>query len=99
MRQNKRTSPVSQSIAVSVLLLAALFLLPLAVVAPFRPALFGREEPVDETEREEPSPPPVSGGGLDAARPLRVLDGEEVLEMDLGTYLVGVVRADRKSVV
>ena len=51
MRQNKRTSPVSQSIAVSVLLLAALFLLPLAVVAPFRPALFGREEPVDETER------------------------------------------------
>ena len=94
MRQNKRTSPVSQSIAVSVLLLAALFLLPLAVVAPFRPALFGREEPVDETEREEPSPPPVSGGGLDAARPLRVLDGEEVLEMDLGTYLVGVVRAE-----
>lgn len=94
MRQNKRTSPVSQSIAVSVLLLAALFLLPLAVVAPFRPALFGREEPVDETEREEPSPPPVSGGDLDAARPLRVLDGEEVLEMDLGTYLVGVVRAE-----
>ena len=94
MRQNKRTSPVSQSIAVSILLLAALFLLPLAVVAPFRPALFGREEPVDETEREEPSPPPVSGGGLDAARPLRVLDGEEVLEMDLGTYLVGVVRAE-----
>ena len=93
MRQNRRTSQVSQSIAVSVLLLAALFLLPLAVVAPFRSALFGREEPVDETEREEP-PPPVSGGDLDAARPLRVLDGEEVLEMDLGTYLVGVVRAE-----
>ena len=74
MRQNKRTSPVSQSIAVSVLLLAALFLLPLAVVAPFRPALFGREEPVDEPEREAPAgagwgggpgdgPGDLSGGG------------------------------------
>ena len=94
MKRNRRRSQVNQAIAVSVLLLAALFLLPLAVVTPFRSSLFGREEPVDETEREEPSPPPVSGGGLDAARPLRVLDGEEVLEMDLGTYLVGVVRAE-----
>ncbi len=92
MRRNRGTSPVSQSIAVSVLLLAALFLLPLAVVAPFRSALFGREEPVDETEQTPPAP--FTSGTLDAARPLRVLDGEEVLEMDLGTYLVGVVRAE-----
>lgn len=93
MRQKKRTSQVRQSIAVSALLLAALFLLPLAVVAPFRSALFGQEEPVDETEREAP-PPPFAAGKLDAARTLRVLDGETVLEMDLGAYLTGVVRAE-----
>lgn len=93
MRQTGRNSQIHQSIAVSVLLLAALFLLPLAVVSPFRSSLFGREEPVDETEQAAP-PPPLAGGELDASRPLRVLDGEEVLEMDLGTYLVGVVRAE-----
>lgn len=92
MRRRRRKSQVDQSIAVSAVLLAALFLLPLMVVVPFRSTLFGREEPVDEAERE-PLPPFVSGE-LDAARPLRVLDGEEVLEMDLGTYLVGVVRAE-----
>lgn len=94
MRRTSRRSQVHQAIAVSALLLAALFLLPLAVVVPFRSALFGREEPVDETEQEEAPPPVPSGGGLDAARPLRVLDGEAVLEMDLGTYLAGVVRAE-----
>lgn len=90
-RAGRRNSQASQAIAVSALLLAALFLLPLLVVRPFRSALFGREEPADETE--EP-PPPFTSGGLDASRPLRVLDGEAVLEMDLGTYLVGVVRAE-----
>lgn len=92
MRQKRRQSQVDQSIAVSAVLLAALFLLPLLVVVPFRSALFGREEPVDETERDPP--PPFVSGDLDAARPLRVLDGEEVMEMDLGSYLVGVVRAE-----
>nr|WP_325182887.1 stage II sporulation protein D [uncultured Oscillibacter sp.] len=96
MRQKNRPSgQVSQSIAVSAALMLALFLLPLAVVAPFRSALFGREDPADETgpEAESPPPPPVSGG-LDASRTLRVLDGERVLEMDLGTYLTGVVRGE-----
>ena len=91
-RRRKRGSQVNQSIAVSVLLLAALFLLPLAAAPQFRSVLFDREEAVDETE-QNPLPPFVSGV-LDAARPLRVLDGEDVLEMDLGTYLVGVVRAE-----
>ncbi|MCI9331621.1 MAG: stage II sporulation protein D [Oscillibacter sp.] len=90
----RKRSPVNLFIAVSALLLAALFLLPLAVVAPFRSALFGREETVDETEGELSVSPPFTGGELDASRPLRVLDGEAVLEMDLGTYLVGVVRAE-----
>ena len=93
MRRPSRRSQIHQSIAVSALLLAALFLLPLLVVVPFRSALFGREEPVDETEEPPPAPAPA-GGGLDASRPLRVLEGEGVLEMDLGTYLVGVVRAE-----
>nr|WP_325212858.1 stage II sporulation protein D [uncultured Oscillibacter sp.] len=93
MRRNRRKSQADQAVAVSALLLAALFLLPLAVVAPFRSALDRREEPADEAEREPPLPP-FAAGELDAARPLRVLDGEEILEMDLGTYLVGVVRAE-----
>jgi len=88
----RRRSPMNPIIAVSALLLAALFLLPLVVVVPFRSTLFGREEPVDETEPEPP--PPFASGKLDAARPLRVLDRGEILEMDLGTYLVGVVRAE-----
>ena len=96
MRQNsRRRSQVNQSIAVSALLLLALFFLPLAVVAPFRAPLFGREEPTDETGREPKAPaPPVPSGGLDASRTLRVLDGERVAEMDLGTYLEGVVRGE-----
>ena len=94
MRRNGRRSQVNQSIAVSALLLAALFLLPLAVVVPFRSALFGREEPVDETEAEAPPPVPFAGGDLDAARSLRVLDGETVRQMNMGEYLVGVVRAE-----
>lgn len=84
-------SPADQAVAVSAVLLAALFLLPLAVVVPFRPPLFDREEPVDETELP---PPSFTAGVRDTARSLRVLDGEEVLELDLGSYLVGVVRAE-----
>ena len=75
-----------QSVAVSALLLAALFLLPLAVIAPFQPELFGREE------KEEHAP--FASGDLDAQTVLRVLDGDQVEEMDLGAYLVGVVRAE-----
>lgn len=85
----RRRSQIRQSIAVSVLLLAVLFLLPLAVVVPFRAALFGRETPVDETEGA-----PFVSGDLDRETVLRVLDGDTVLEMDLGEYLVGVVRAE-----
>ena len=40
MRKKRRRSQISQSIAVSALLLLALFLLPLLVVVPFRPALW-----------------------------------------------------------
>ena len=85
----KRTSQVRQSIAVSAVLMAALFLLPLAVMVPFRSELFSGDVPVDETEGD-----PFVSGDLDQQTTLKVLDGEQVLEMDLGTYLVGVVRAE-----
>lgn len=85
----RRKNQVRQSVAVSAALLAALFLLPLLVVAPFRTALFGRETPVDETEDV-----PFASGQMDAEASLRVLDGDTVLEMDLGEYLLGVVRAE-----
>lgn len=80
---------VRQSVAVSVILLAALFLMPLLVIVPFRSELFTQETPVDETERE-----PFISGEMDSQTVLRVLDGDQVREMDLGTYLVGVVRAE-----
>ena len=85
----RRRNQVRQSVAVSAALLAALFVLPLLVVAPFRTALFGRETPVDETEDV-----PFASGQMDAEASLRVLDGDTVLEMDLGEYLLGVVRAE-----
>lgn len=85
----KQKNQVRQSIAVSALLLTALFLLPLAVIVPFRSELFGRETPVDETEGV-----PFVSGELDGETVLKVLNGDQVEEMDLGTYLVGVVRAE-----
>lgn len=85
----RRTSDIHQSIAVSAVLLVLLFALPLAVMAPFRTALFSGETAVDETEGE-----PFVSGELDAKTTLQVLQGDRVEEMDLGTYLVGVVRAE-----
>ena len=83
------TTQFRQCIAVSAVLLAALFLLPLAVIVPFRSELFERETPVDETEGE-----PFASGELDGGTILKVLNGDQVEEMDLGAYLVGVVRAE-----
>ena len=85
----KRASQFRQTAAVSAVLLALLFLLPLVVIAPFRGTLFSARDTVDESERE-----PFVPGDLDSRTTLRVLDGDTVTEMDLGTYLVGVVRAE-----
>ena len=85
----RRKHAVRQSVAVSALLLAALFLLPLAVMVPFRMELFSKDGADTSTERE-----PFVSGELDAQTVLQVLDGDQVVEMDLGTYLVGVVRAE-----
>ena len=85
----KKTSGARQALTLSALLTAALFLLPLVSIVPVRQALFQRQSPVDETP-----PPPFESGAADSGRLLRVLDGETVLEMDLGTYLLGVLRAE-----
>ena len=85
----KRRKQVRQSVAVSAVLMLLLFLLPLAVVVPFREELFDREEAVDETEGA-----PFVAGNIDGSVMLRVLDGETVTEMSLGEYLLGVVRAE-----
>ena len=85
----KRASQFRQTAAVSAALLALLFLLPLAVVVPFRDSLFSARDTVDEHEAE-----PFVPGELDASVTLRVLDGDTVEEMDLGPYLVAVVRAE-----
>ena len=80
----KRRSQVRQSVAVSLVLMALLFALPLAVIVPFRSELFGREQPVDEKEG-----PPFVSGARDGSVTLKVLDGDTVSEMTLGDYLVG----------
>ena len=80
---------VRESVAVSAVLLAALFILPLLVIVPFRSGLLTREPPMDETEGE-----PFVSGDLDSQTVLKVKNGDTVEEMDLGTYLVGVVRAE-----
>ena len=80
---------IRESVAVSAALLAVLFILPLLVIVPFRSELLTREPPVDETEGE-----PFASGDLDSRTVLKVKSGDTVEEMDLGTYLVGVVRAE-----
>ena len=85
----RRKNTIRQSVAVSALLLAALFLLPLAVMGPFQTELFSKDGADTSTERE-----PFVSGELDAQTVLKVLNGDQVEEMDLGTYLVGVVRAE-----
>ena len=84
-----RNKQIRQSAAVSAALMVLLFLLPLAVIVPFREELVVREEYVDERGDE-----PVLPGETDDSVLLRVLEGETVVEMTLGEYLPGVVRAE-----
>ena len=85
----KRTTSLRQSVAVSAVLMAILFVLPLAVIVPFRSELFSAEERAAESQRT-----PFVPGELDGKTVLKVLDGGEVREMTVGDYLVGVVRAE-----
>lgn len=91
-----------QIIMISVALIALLFLLPLAVIKPFREQIHnqisglssGKKQEQDQAQKKSKELPPFSPGELDAQTILKVLDGDTVQEMDLGTYLTGVVRAE-----
>lgn len=80
-----------QSIAVSAVLLAALFLLPLAVVAPFSVPAQAAPEALLTAAPQAPAALPEAAGETFT---LRVLQGGQVTEMGLEDYLVGVVRAE-----
>lgn len=85
----KYSSSIGPCAAVSAVLMAALFLLPLAVVVPFRPQLYAQELLPQETE---PSPPP--SGISDNRVIIRVLSEGTIRETDLASYLTGVLRAE-----
>lgn len=84
-------SQIRQSVLVSAALLAALFLLPLLVVSPFREEQPRQEPSVDEPAVEQPLP---AIGEKDSSVTLRVLDRGAVKDMSLGEYLRGVVSAE-----
>ncbi len=85
----KHWKDLRQSAAASALLMAMLFLLPLATVTPFH-----RGEDAPQEQTDEPSQGTDSTGQLDEATTLKVLVGDTVEQMDFGTYLMGVVRAE-----
>ena len=78
-----------QNLMVSALLVAVLFLLPLTAAK--RESI---EVPSEEPEYAEPVEPPAAAKQPDAQITLRVLHGEQVEEMMLNDYLIGVVRAE-----
>ena len=88
MKKRNKRGDLPWILGISAVLTAALFLLPLGSLTGTEEHLFGREEGGNAVL------PPFESGKLDGERMLRVLDGENVMEMDLGTYLVGVLRAE-----
>lgn len=88
----KEPKLLRNTLAVSFLLTAALFLLPLFFVDPLRPTLFSGDTPADESEDPVESPQPPSSAGSSIT--LQVLHNGLVAEMDLEAYLVGVLRAE-----
>ena len=87
MKKRKKQGELPWLLGISAALIAALFLLPLGSMEE-EESLFGREESGNAVL------PPFESGKLDGERSLRVLEGETVVEMDLGTYLVGVLRGE-----
>lgn len=84
---------IRQSVAVSVILMAALFLGPLAVIRPL-PAVQETPPAAVQPQREPEVLPPETGGETDGQVFLTVLMEGEMVKMDLGTYLTGVLRAE-----
>ena len=87
MKKPKKNKEFRHSLAVSLVLVAVLFLLPLFTVTVVRHSAGAGEQP------EEPIhllPP----GEIDSAGTVRVLDGDTVTEMPFDEYLQGVLRAE-----
>jgi len=81
---------IRQSILASVVLLAALFVLPLAVITP-RPA---RTELRTERENGEAQEIPLSERTGDPERMIRVMHQGQIETMPFSAYLIGVLRAE-----
>ena len=87
---------MGKHIGVSVVLIFLLFFLPWLWGEPSQAA---PAEPVDIPPAEDQAPPPSepapeAGSGIDAETALNVLVGGKLQQMDMGTYLLGVVRAE-----
>ena len=87
---------MGKHIGVSVVLIFLLFFLPWLWGEPSQAA---PAEPVDIPPAEDQDPPPAepapeAGSGIDAETALNVLVGGKLQQMDMGTYLLGVVRAE-----
>ena len=82
-------------IGLSLILIALLFFIPW-LWAPPAPAEPDELPPAEDTpiSDPEPEPDPPPAQSPDAARSLRVKTGDVLQEMDLETYLMGVVRAE-----
>ena len=85
----QKNHPLGQSIAVSAVLMALLFLLPTTAAVPLR-----AEEPAQKPAAQEQKKPEPVQAGMDADAKLRVLFGETAEEMPLNEYLTGVLRAE-----
>ena len=86
----KEMNLMRQSVAVSVLLTAVLFLGPMATVRP----LPAEQMLPPEEEEAAVTDVPYAGGDRDTEVFLNVLTEGQTRQMDLGTYLVGVLRAE-----
>jgi len=94
-------APLRPAISLSLLLSAALFLLPLLLIPSMEPVLLPAETPAPlqpsepaDTSPAQTLPIPVLPTPLDAGLSLRVLRDGSAVTMTLEQYLLGVVRAE-----
>lgn len=91
-------APMGKQIVVSLLLIFLIFFLPWLWGGPApEPEPAPEEPPAGDTEPDVPGPSPekeAPGEGIDRATPLNVLVGGKLQQMDMETYLLGVVRAE-----
>ena len=91
VHRRREVHTLKHYLRIIILLLGLIWLLAWAAAGRFSDA-----PPAQEAPQETPPPAgeSVPAGERDSARSLRVLHGGEVTEMDMGTYLLGVLRAE-----